>query len=389
MIKFETVFSVKLFFFLLLMAFSCRSTTIQKEAPSSSSESLSSVNDSSASGSSSSWVSSFYTGNTNTLRDLAAAKPLLMGAAVNATVLQQTTSNADLYRQVLAREYNLVTHENAMKMEPVQPEQDVFDFSDVDAVLAFAQSNNMKARGHTLVWAQQIPDWFKNGSFTSNEMEQIMSNHITTVIKHCEDNYPGTVVCYDVVNEAYDMNGNLQNPPYYDAFGSNYIHKAFAYARAAAPANVKLFYNDFSFWDADKRLKVATLLSNLVNDGVPIDGLGVQFHIKTWTGLDDYFAVIDAAIGLGLEVQVTECDIPLQNDQGSDTGALETQAQKYYDLLGMCLARPEVTAFVTWGFTDKYSWVPMFMSGYDHALPFNKNYEAKPAYYALQKALSE
>jgi endo-1,4-beta-xylanase len=42
---------------------------------------------------------------------------------------------------------------------------------------------------------------------------------------------------------------------------------------------------------------------------------------------------------------------------------------------------------VTWGFTDRYSWIPSFRPGYGAALPFDADYQAKPAYDAMKLAL--
>jgi GH35 family endo-1,4-beta-xylanase len=64
-------------------------------------------------------------------------------------------------------------------------------------------------------------------------------------------------------------------------------------------------------------------------------------------------------------------------------------ARAYREVLQACLAAPNCGEFTTWGFTDKYSWVPQFFSGYGAALPFDEHYAPKPAYTALVDELSK
>jgi endo-1,4-beta-xylanase len=43
----------------------------------------------------------------------------------------------------------------------------------------------------------------------------------------------------------------------------------------------------------------------------------------------------------------------------------------------------------TWGFTDKHSWIPSFFRGEGWALPWDANYQKKPAYEAVRDALAK
>jgi endo-1,4-beta-xylanase len=56
-------------------------------------------------------------------------------------------------------------------------------------------------------------------------------------------------------------------------------------------------------------------------------------------------------------------------------------------MLGVCLKAPNCTAFVTWGFSDRYSWIPHFTGNPDSPLPFDENYRPKPAYEAMTEVL--
>jgi endo-1,4-beta-xylanase len=69
---------------------------------------------------------------------------------------------------------------------------------------------------------------------------------------------------------------------------------------------------------------------------------------------------------------------------------LARQANVYRFLATACFQQPSCTAFQTWGFTDKYSWIPGYSKGRKGApLIFDANYSAKPAYTAVKEALEQ
>ena len=45
--------------------------------------------------------------------------------------------------------------------------------------------------------------------------------------------------------------------------------------------------------------------------------------------------------------------------------------------------------FQTWGFTDKHSWIPGSYPGFGDALPFDVNYQPKPAVASMIDALCQ
>ena len=130
-----------------------------------------------------------------TLRQAAQASGMLIGAAVRPAHLSEAA-----YASTLAREFNMVEPEDALKWEVVHPEPQTFDFSQADQLVDFATRHGMKVRGHTLVWHQQNPKWLTQGKYTSSELAEILERHIKTVVGH----YRGKIFAWDVVNEASD-----------------------------------------------------------------------------------------------------------------------------------------------------------------------------------------
>src|SRR5215468_9710677 len=312
-----------------------------------------------------------------TLRDAADARGLRIGAAVNMNPFR----NEPIYTQTLGREFNMLVAENAMKFDALHPAQNTFNFTDADALVASAASYNMAVRGHNLVWHSQIPGWLTGGNFTRDQVIAIMRDHIMTVVGR----YRGRILAWDVVNEAInDSNGQLRSESFWlQKIGPEYIAMAFQFAHEADP-DAKLYYNDYSAEGAGTKSDgVFNLVSGLVNQGVPINGVGWQMHqINPFRFQQAHQANAQRLGELGLEVSITEMDVRISLPTTAQE--LSEQALAYSDAVQFCLSQPNVKTLVTWGFTDKYSWIPGFFSGFGDAQIFDANYQPKPAYFAIQ-----
>jgi GH35 family endo-1,4-beta-xylanase len=72
-----------------------------------------------------------------------------------------------------------------------------------------------------------------------------------------------------------------------------------------------------------------------------------------------------------------------------EANPLAAQARVYASMLHACSSVRACTAFVMWGFTDRYSWIPQVTGRLDTPLIFDENYHPKPAYDALTAAFKE
>jgi endo-1,4-beta-xylanase len=316
----------------------------------------------------------------NTLRFSAQTRGFLIGAAVAA----QPLKNEGTYSQALAREFNIIVPENAMKFGPLRPSRTQFSFADADAIVDFAGAHEMNVRGHTLVWHNQNPQWLINGNFSRSEISQILKEHIQTVVTR----YRGRIYAWDVVNEAIDNNSKRRETFWLNALGEDYIEQVFLWAREADP-EAKLFYNDYGGEALGPRSEaIYGLLRNLKARGVPIDGIGLQSHFQSERppNMRDVATNMKRLAALGLEIHVTEFDV--RTSLPSTEQKLQKQAEIYRDYLTTCLSVSSCKAFLTWGFTDKYSWIPQRVAGMGAALPFDESYKPKPAYAALIDVLS-
>ncbi len=309
-----------------------------------------------------------------TLRSLADARGMYMGAAV-APIFYDTTEPD--YGMVLAREYNMVVAENIMKWSALSSGRGKFSFNAADGMVAFAQKNKQAVRGHTLVWHESLPSWVLTIK-DKNEMQAVLKNHVQTVARY----FKGKVFAWDVLNEAILEDGSYRKTPFYNLLGEGYIADVFRWAREADP-NAKLFYNDYNTDGINKKsTAVFEMVKKLKSQGIPIDGVGFQAHIDSNFNVQQQRTLenLERFKALGLEVQMTEVDVQLSGN-APKAERLAAQAKVYGDMLRACLAA-KCSAFITWGFTDAFSW----RAG-SSPLPFDSSYQPKPAYFALLEVL--
>ena len=314
------------------------------------------------------------------LRELAEARGIFVGAAVAVPPFR----NEPAYTEVLAREFNMIVGENAFKWSEIHRYRDDHNFTQTDALVAFAEANDMAVRGHTLVWHSQNPSWLESALTDRDTAIAIMKSHIDAVVGR----YRGRIAAWDVVNEAFEDTGALRDTPWLRAIGPDYIALAFQFAHEADPEAV-LFYNDYNAEGlGPKSDAVYELVSRLKADGVPIHGVGWQMHLMGSQMIGSEFRRNGERLGeLGLEVSITELDVRMALPV---SGLMRTlQADIYRDVMNLCLDLPNCHSVVTWGFTDRHSWVPGFFTGFGEALPFDEDYAPKPAYEAMRDALRD
>lgn len=329
-----------------------------------------------------------------TLRATAEKHHLPMGAAVDSPPLSQS-----LYAATLAREYSALEPANEMKFDAIHPKPESYDFAGADALVAFAQTHAMRVRGHNLVWHQSLPDWIsvkdwmhaQNGPsapWTPEALNKVLAEHIATVVGR----YRGKVYAWDVVNEPFDEDGSMRSSIWYEkpgiglgGEGTKYIEQALIWAHAADP-DAKLFVNESGAETLNRKSDAMyAMAKDFLRRGIPLNGIGLELHVGSdFNSFGSLRRNIHRLADLGLEVQFTEVDVRLRDD---GEYSLRVEADIYRDLLDECLREPACTLFQTWGFTDRYSWIPEAFPGYGWALPFDQSYQKKPAYNVMLKML--
>jgi endo-1,4-beta-xylanase len=335
-----------------------------------------------------------------TLRQAAAKRGLLVGAAVQTNEYGQPDPLLidPMYAQTLIGQYSMIEAENAMKWNVIHPAPTRYDFGPGDQLVAFAQAHDIRVRGHNLCWNADNPAWLKGlAGGSPSAAAKVLHDHIATVVAH----YRGKIFAWDVVNEALEDNppGRIKmknsvwyNQPGIGLSGTDYVEQAFRWAHEADP-DALLFYNDYDIEVPGPKFQaVFAMLKDFVSRGVPINGVGMQMHLDNSAYLDPVGLAqnMQQIMSLGLQVHITEMDVRIAVDShgNASTAQLLSQANKYQQVISVCIQQPACKAFQTWGFTDKYSWVPSHMKGYGAALPFDAEYRPKPAYKSMIKVLT-
>ncbi len=327
------------------------------------------------------------------LRAHGAAHGLLVGCAVNPDHLDGEPD----YARTVADQASIVVPENAMKWAALRPNPTQYDFRKADDVVVFALAHEQKVRGHNLCWHEAIPAWFA-ATVNKDNAAQYLTQHIQTVAGR----YAGKLHSWDVVNEAVEPKDGrpdgLRNSPWLQLIGPSYVELAFRTAREA-DRTALLTYNDYGIEldtpeQVDKRGQVMMLVRRLQARGVPIDAVGIQSHLSAGDvpgpGLIHFIRELRA---MNLQVFITEMDV---NDRKLPEPVAERDAgvaKTYRDFLMPVLAEPNVTAALTWGITDRYTW----LNERSHAsredgkperpLPFDYDYHPTPAFFAERDAI--
>lgn len=322
----------------------------------------------------------------------ARARGVLFGCGVNAETLRQTDLLA-----AHARESGLVVPMGLGPWRATRPRPDAWDFRVLDAMWTWAQSVALPMRGVHLLWHQNLPYWFAN-TVTKTNAEQYMREHITAFMTR----YRGSLHSWNPVNEAvFPADGRadgLRNSEWLQLLGPEYIHMAFAMAAEADPS-ATLVYNEFGIEDdtgaADtKRRHTLELLTGLRRQGIPIHALGMQAHVGvSYTfNADVLRSFMDAVAALGLEIYITELDVKDQLAPASIEARDAAVAAKYREFLDLVLAHPAVTAVMTWGLSDRITWLSRQAPRADglavRPLPLDDQLQRKPAWSAIRDSLS-
>jgi endo-1,4-beta-xylanase len=299
--------------------------------------------------------------------------------------------------ELIITQFGSMTPENAMKMGPIHPEPNRYAWQDPDAIVAFAQKNGMKVRGHALCWHNQTPKWFFTDSTGKQVGREVLLARLKQHINDVVGRYKGKIYAWDVVNEAVPDTGTsiYRLTKFYEIVGEDYIEKAFEYAHDADP-DAKLFYNDYNTESSAKREKIYQLLKKLKAKKVPIHGVGLQGH---WSIYEPTAQELEKSIkqfaSLGLAVQITELDVsvhPKEHERrakkAADTGELtaemvEKQAAQYKMLFDVLRKyKGTVTGVTFWNISDKYTWLDNFPvpNRKDYPLLFDQNYKPKKAF---------
>ena len=309
-----------------------------------------------------------------------------IGVAVN----PRNITDAD-QQALIRKEFNSVTSENAMKPASVHPREGMWTWDGADRVADFCRENGIPMRGHCLCWHAQFCDWMfydkKGQPVTKDVFYERLREHIHAVVSRYKD----VVYCWDVVNEAISDGGRnpYRESQVWKLCGDEFIAKAFEFAREADPKAL-LFYNDYNAADPGKCQRICDMVRKMQQQGVPIDGIGMQGHYNIYgPSEEDVDAAITKYSELVRYIHITELDVRANNEQGGQLRFSRGQSapmpahlsalqeDQYGRLFRIFRKHRDVIRCVTfWNLSDRDSWLGVN----NHPLPFDENYKPKRSY---------
>ena len=312
------------------------------------------------------------------------------------------------YAALVAREAAILFTEDDLLWYRLKPTPDSpLDFSFGDQIVGFAERHGMLVFGAHLVWDEGFGEgWTEDDlwGLERAEARKLLFGTVRAVVRH----YRGRVDVWSVANEVTSpegVRGLRTDVPWYETIGPSYVAESFHIAHAQDP-HALLLLNEFGFETVNefgdqpgpRRRATLQVLDRLLAQGVPVHGLGIQAHL-----LADRFAerfhpagyrrFLDEVADRGLKILITEMDV-LDDGLPADVAVRDRGvADVYRRYLDVTLDHPAVKALITFGLSDRYTWLQEDLPREDGAarrpLPFDEDLQPKPAYHALARSLRD
>jgi len=257
-----------------------------------------------------------------------------------------------------------------MKYFATEPQRGVFNYTGGDVIVAIAAANKQLVRCHNLVWHNQLPNWLTSQKWDNATLISIMTNHITNLVQH----WGTSCYAWDVVNEALNENGTLRSDVWLDTIGPAYLPIAFKAAAAAAPAGVKLYYNDYNIESPGVKATAAqNLIKSIKAQGIRVDGAGLQSHFEIGGTPSQATQEANMAAFTALDIDVAITELDVRATSLPVTLAVEEQQKKdFYSSVAACVGTARCVGVTLWDFVDQYSWIPSTFPGQGYGTPWLK-----------------
>jgi endo-1,4-beta-xylanase len=329
------------------------------------------------------------------LRDIAASRNILFGSAVTCADLDWNPA----YASLIARECAIITPGIEAKWSSTEPEEGRFDFGPMDRIANFANRHGLRLHMHNLIWAVRLPQWTLD-ALAAGRGRQVMDCHIAAVAGR----YRGRVHSWDVVNEPIDPRwpadaDGICTTPWRLGVGKDFISAALEETGRTDPSAQLMINDDDLEYDApdreQKRNFYLRLIEKLLRHNVPLHGFGLEVHLKPWLPLAEksYRRFLHNLAEFGLKLHITEFDVNdrlLATDCASRDREVAAAAGNFLDI---ALDEPAVVTLITWGLSDRTSWMLHDNSGRradglpPRPLPYDNSLVAKPMRQSIANAL--
>lgn len=326
------------------------------------------------------------------LKDLAAAVGLMYGSDSDSPITKEPPAYGALFAEQCAL---YASNFDWRRWSPNRPGEHLWE----DPNLDFARAHGLKFTGGHLVWHGTSPPWLEG--MPAKAAEAAIVKHVTDVGAR----YGKDLCSWNVVNEAIepaDLRADgLRKTVYLEKFGLDYFDFTAQAAKDAAPGALRV-YNDYGYemdtWgDAFRRQALIRLLDEFKKRNTPIQAVGLQTHLvldgKSFDA-EKYRKFLTEISDRDFMILITEMDVFDSKTPPSIAARDKMVAELGSHVLDTALENKAVKAVVTWGLSDRYTWLnpeynPQFKRSDgqpSRPLAFDAEYQPKPAFWAMVEA---
>jgi endo-1,4-beta-xylanase len=312
----------------------------------------------------------------------------LFGTAIAYAPFADSGPDGSHYRQFILDHLSGLVCENEMKWYANEVERGREDYSQADALLAFAEQNGLQMRGHCLFWEKQefAQPWLQE--LDERQLRAAMERRLKATVGR----YAGRLVSWDVNNEILD--GSF----YRERLGADATAWMFREAARLDP-KTPLFVNEYGILGEQEKIeRYLALIDDLRKREAPVGGIGVQSHdcdrftsdgvmrlaagerpewlLTSPVTPPAFLGTLDRLHGAtGLPIHLTEIS--------AKTPDLAWRGEALEMLFRLGFSHPAVEAILLWGFGAKTHWM-----GPDAAL-MNADSTLTPAGSRISRLLRE
>jgi len=280
------------------------------------------------------------------------------GCAISNSIVSGKMTENDLrqYKEKFLENFNSAVTENAVKWLDMERRKGEINYANVDGILKWTDENKIPLRGHNLFWGipQFVQPWVKE--LNDEDLKKTLQNRAETITSR----YKGRFVEYDLNNEM--VHGNY----YQDRLGPGITKLMSEWAHNGDP-EAKLYLNDYDILTGVKLPEYMAQIRELIKQGVPIAGIGVQGHLHSDTfDRNELRRSLDSLAIFNLPIRITEFNMPGQRSKyytdrilEMTPGQEEQKAKELTDYYRICFSHPAVEGILMWGFWAGANWIPV------------------------------
>ncbi|MDR1282963.1 MAG: endo-1,4-beta-xylanase [Opitutaceae bacterium] len=268
-----------------------------------------------------------------------------------------------------------------------------------DAIVAFCERHGLRMHGHPLVWdffKWSAPDWLSHDPAQADDNARLWEARIREIATR----YDGRIRRWDGLNESLGSPGPSGRVAKGEscAMPEGHERMAFEWAANAFPPGTRFDINEVTaVWFSDGRRGLDNYraqIDQLLRDGAPIGGIGLQFHNFRDDNLHRIVAgkrfpprqllhALDTLAPFGLPLHVSEITLTSPGNNASSQAAQAEVARNFYRLW---FSHPSVDSITWWNVPDGGA-----APGEDKVASglLNRDLTPKPAYDVLKNLIHD